>query len=72
VTPGCDATTLPAATAAKKEDAASSSSGVSSGATFDWLLQRQLEVEMSLRGSLLNSQEGLIKAGLYKLNPENP
>jgi hypothetical protein len=45
---------------------------VSSGATFDWLLQRQLEVEMSLRGSLLNSQEGLIKAGLYKLNPENP
>lgn len=43
-----------------EKEVVASGGGVSPGPAFDWLLQRQLEVEMSLRGSLLNSQEDLI------------
>lgn len=35
--------------------------GLDSGPTFEWLLQRQIEVEMSLRGSLIKSQTDLVK-----------
>ena len=44
----------------QKDNSSTDGGGVSSGPNFDWLLQRQLEVEMSLRGSLLNSQDDIV------------